>query len=721
MAMQFLHPKFLYALGLLAIPIIIHLFNLRKVVTVYFSNVRLLQALSITTKSYSKIKNWIVLLLRLLALFFLVLAFAQPILPPSKAQIIKTGTPVSIYLDNSFSMESDGAQGQLLEAGKRAAADIVSAYPPATRFQLLTNELLGSQQRLLTKDDFLRQLDEVHPAPEWRSLHQIMARQKSALLAQSNIGIAYILSDFQKANNTKSQVTDTGVNYFFIPLHPNTPSNISIDTCWFNSPVHRVGQPEQLHFKLHNFGDHLIENIPVRCEINAKARATAVFSLKPHAILDTFLTYTPLKSGIQQGLIELTDQPVRFDDKYYFSYSITTTYSVLEIGNSNNSSVFKLFGHDSITHYRFMHPDQVDYSQLYAANLVILNAPNNISDGMVSELRKYLQQGGSLFLIPPSTQTPTTSTPNTSTPTNTPTNSPNSNNPTTNNPNTNNPNTRGTSTSLASFNDALVALHLPTLGNADTNQTAISYLNLQSDFYAGVFGKVPQNMAFPKVKQYYTFHTNTLRSAETLLGLQNGHPFLTVFQLGKGKVYLCASPFINSWSEFQTNALFVPTLFQALFQSRAYNQLAYNIGQSSTVDLPNNTNAESATSLAFKQINGNFEAIAESLPLDGRLAIVIPQLTREAGNYNLLSGKDTIMGISLNFNRHESDLEVLSTEQLQQLVEQLKPIHCQVVDAPTGTLKAVVNEMALGTQLWKLCIIFVLVFLIAETLLQRFL
>jgi hypothetical protein len=44
------------------------------------------------------------------------------------------------YIDNSFSMESVGTNGQLLDEAKRKAHEIAAAYSAADRFQLLTND-----------------------------------------------------------------------------------------------------------------------------------------------------------------------------------------------------------------------------------------------------------------------------------------------------------------------------------------------------------------------------------------------------------------------------------------------------------------------------------------------------------------------------------------------------------------------------------------------------
>ena len=79
--MNFLYPAFLFGLFSLAVPVIIHLFNFRKYKKVYFTNVRFLKELKQESESKSKLKNYLILASRLLALTCLVLAFAQPFIP----------------------------------------------------------------------------------------------------------------------------------------------------------------------------------------------------------------------------------------------------------------------------------------------------------------------------------------------------------------------------------------------------------------------------------------------------------------------------------------------------------------------------------------------------------------------------------------------------------------------------------------------------------------
>src|SRR5580693_1957303 len=113
--MNFLFPSFLYALSAISIPIIIHLFNFRKFKKINFTNVRFIKEVKRDTKSRSRLKHILVLLMRILAIVFLVIAFAQPYIPIAKNAIVESERVVSVYIDNSFSMDAVSKNGTLLE------------------------------------------------------------------------------------------------------------------------------------------------------------------------------------------------------------------------------------------------------------------------------------------------------------------------------------------------------------------------------------------------------------------------------------------------------------------------------------------------------------------------------------------------------------------------------------------------------------------------------
>ena len=121
--MQFYHPEVLYALALLIIPILVHLFQLRRFQKEYFTNVKFLKKISLQTRKSSRIKKWLILSTRLLALACIILAFAQPYIPSEKSD----SSPIEtvIYLDNSYSMQALGKKGRLLE---RSIQELLEFY-----------------------------------------------------------------------------------------------------------------------------------------------------------------------------------------------------------------------------------------------------------------------------------------------------------------------------------------------------------------------------------------------------------------------------------------------------------------------------------------------------------------------------------------------------------------------------------------------------------------
>ena len=133
--MHFKYPEILYFLFLLVIPIIVHLFQLRRFKKEYFTNVRFLKNLVVQTRKSSQLKKWLLLITRMLLLAALIIAFAQPF--SDARDTSNTNNSLFIILDNSFSMQAKGEKGELL---KRSVEDILQEIPENQTFSLLTND-----------------------------------------------------------------------------------------------------------------------------------------------------------------------------------------------------------------------------------------------------------------------------------------------------------------------------------------------------------------------------------------------------------------------------------------------------------------------------------------------------------------------------------------------------------------------------------------------------
>src|SRR5579872_4885609 len=291
--MHFLYPAFLFALAALAIPVIIHLFNFRKYQKVYFSNVQFLKEIQEQQASRRNLKERLILASRLLAILFLVLAFARPFIPGKNVANSGKQQVISIFVDNSYSMQALNKEGTLLDEAKRRAKEIASAYSINDRFQLLTQDFEGKHQRLLSRDEFNDAVDAVKISPQSRSLQQIADRQQSLLAEQRGaMHSAYILSDFQKnMADGKAIKTDSTIKYNLVQLKASELPNVAVDSVWMLTAVHRPGESEKMVVKLHNYAGEKAEKIPLKLVINNEQKALGAYTISPRSVQDDTLSF----------------------------------------------------------------------------------------------------------------------------------------------------------------------------------------------------------------------------------------------------------------------------------------------------------------------------------------------------------------------------------------------------------------------------------------------
>ena len=687
--MQFVNPVFLFALGALAIPILIHLFNFRKYKKVYFTNIHFLQEIQQETKKQSQLRQLLILLARLLAVACLVFAFAQPYLPASRQQKRITGQrAVSIYIDNSFSMDAIATEGKLLDVAKTKALEIASAYSQSDIFQLVTSDFEGRHQQFAAREEFRKMVEEVKVSPSLKMLTDVIGRQNDFLAENRKMGCdAYLISDFQK--NTSSMVQakpDSNISWFLVPLTAEKRNNLYIDTVFFLSPVHQPGQPVSLRVRIHNASDEPLEKIPVKLTVNSVQKALASFSAAANSTTEVSLPYTENPSGLQSGEVEIIDYPIVYDDKFYFSYPVLPSIPVLCISEkAGNSYLNALFDSDSSIRYTNSQVRQLDYNSLFANSLLILNSPEEISSGLAQELTRFVKTGGSLVIFPP------------------------------------------LNGKTESYNTLSASFSMPGFAGTDTARQRISGINVESNIYSDVFekngsGKVvlPDNIDLPMVKKHYRLLQEIRSDGEVLLKLQNGNPFLVSAKAGKGRVYLFSAPADEAWSMFPKHMIFVPTMYKIAMLSNPAPPLFYVTGENETIQVPADSVSESNI-FKLKKIGSGYEVIPEIKKLGSGVSLLTHDQIREAGFYSITRGNKPVAGAAFNFNRKESDLNCYTPSDLEQQISRLPTKDIRILREKKSSLTREIHQIKQGTPLWKLFIFLTLLFIAAEIALIRFL
>ena len=123
--MSFLQPAMLIALPLIALPIVIHLINQRRFQTVQWGAMQFLLAANRMSRGYARIRQWLILAARTLAVAALIFAISRPL--SSGWLGVAGGGQVDttiILLDRSPSMNQAGPGGvSKLEAGVAKLVD----------------------------------------------------------------------------------------------------------------------------------------------------------------------------------------------------------------------------------------------------------------------------------------------------------------------------------------------------------------------------------------------------------------------------------------------------------------------------------------------------------------------------------------------------------------------------------------------------------------------
>ena len=678
--MHFLNPLFLFGFFALSIPIIVHLYNFRRYKIVYFSNLSYLKELHQETKKHSQLKQLLILIARLLAITCLVLAFAQPYFSAS-TKVLYSKNHVNVYVDNSFSMEAASLNGSLLNDAVNKAREIAMQYDPSDVFQLLTNDFELKHQRWVNRDEFLEFLTQIKISPATKKLSADINKQISSFQeAKASNKLMYVLSDFQKnSTNFSDFKRDTSLFASLIPIQSKQINNIYIDSCWMYSPVIQKGQPIQMLCRIRNASVVDVEKVPLKLTVNKLQKALASFDLKAGESTEIALRFMPDINYIQLGEIEISDYPIIYDDKFYFSFNIEPQIPILVLNqNQENPYISKLFLNDTMFRLVNNAVGNIDYSGLKNYRLVILNGLTKIQDGLSDELIKFVENGGSLSVFP------------------------------------------GEDMGSDGYKDFLSSIGSTPYEGIDTINAKASEINLLHSIYHDVFEKLPENIDLPLVNSHYIFKKQNSSMLEPLVKLNNGDIFIASQSIGKGKLYLFTTPVDKAWTSFFEHAIWVPTLLKMAFLSLPNSSLFKVMGDDNVIEI-NNFNLSGDMNIKLKSAVGNFEMVPTYRNVENNFQILLQQQLPEAGNYLITTEGKNITGVSFNYNRMESDRAVYSPDELNTLIKNSNLPNYQVLNVGNKSITKEMLSQQQGLKLWKIFVVFCLLFFTAEVLLIRFL
>ena len=677
--MKFAHPEILWALFALAIPVIVHLFNFRRFKRIVFTNVAFLKEVQQETKSKSRLRHLLILSARLLAMAAIVFAFAQPYIPVGDNDTSGTIRTVSVYIDNSFSMEAESRDGRLLDLAKEKAIEVVSAYQATDKFQLLTNDFEGRHQRLNSQEDVLEMIDDVQASNVSRKLGDVVQRQQDLLLQESEgAATIYVFSDLQKSSHDIEGFTpDSLITVNFLPEQAVEGVNCWVDSVWFDTPVRLLNQPEILRLRIRSNTTEQLENIPMSLSINGAGKTVGSFSISPESYTDTALFFTNTAGGFIDGTLSIQDHPVVYDDSWYFGYEVAKKIRVLSINGENKGEAIRsIFGNDPFYEFESVDSRNVEFGNLNSFDFIILNEVKSLSSGLADAIIEGVNDGGSAFIIP------------------------------------------AVQAEKGEYNRLLDGLAAPQISEWVARESKVANINLDHELYKGVFEKIPGNIDLPITQGYYGFSSASRSSDEELMRLQDGSPFIFEVKTGAGRAYVSAVPLTTSISNLVQHAIFVPTTLRMAEFSKSSGITSFTIGSDQVVKLKGNVLVGDQT-YTMQSADGGLEFIPGYRQVHGHTEIFMQDQNTGAGNYHLMLGDSVVSAIGLNYDRNESKLEAYDIAGWKDQLSVYNWNNANVVDTTIETVSNTVEQLESGKKLWDRFIWLALIALVIELLLIK--
>ena len=657
---NFLNSNVLWGLFAIAIPIIIHLFNLRRVKRVEFSNTSLLRRVKEESSAKRKPVELLILMSRVLGVVLLILTFARPVYKDAQNDLSLQGE-VLLYLDNSFSLSVKDQGGQsAFDNAYNLSQDLVNAYPDGTIFRFIENAYSNSIATEFTKSSLTDNLTEIQQVGVDRSFEEISNRQKGQAIS----GDVYLVSDFQNSQGLSLLSADTTSNYFLVPAIGSDYSNVFVDSVFLQNTFLSGSVTNLLKVRLRR-NDRSINQVNLKLYIDDRLSGTNQISFGDDLIMDYDFEIPLADQAINEIRISLDDPGLAFDNDYYLAINQLDKIRVLDLYESNTPSfVSSLFDDNDLFQFERGNSNALDNQQIESADFIIINQLSAYSNQLSNAIAGSIDNGKTVLVIP---------------------------------------------------SEKIAAIELNRIGLSvvgDTRQRVVLDIpNYENPFFEGVFVENSQNLEMPDASILYRLVNEEL----SYLTFKNGRSFLSKV-LSNGSLFFFASSFDESLTTFPNHALFVPVLYKLALGSKANLSNLYYSTDDETIVYPiSGQNKNNIYALRRDDVS----LIPDQRQEENRLIMEIPKDQISAGHYELVLNDIAIGTLAFNIPKEESDIHSIDFDYLTELSAASNVTLLN--NAGGQSVGEEIRSGIDGIPLWKYALLGALLFLFLEIILIRYL
>ena len=708
--MSFLNPAILFGIAAVSIPILIHLFNLRKVQKMEFSTLMFIKELQKTKLKRIKLKQLILLALRCLAIIFLVLAFAKPVYKGFAGNDSGQKT-VLIFLDDSFSMNVKDEKGSYFEQAKKTLESILSNYKENDEVYFIPTSEVKMKTKNIFYDSFA---DIIDSAGKLELSDKSASMDEVALLANELIRNSrnltkevYIISDFQNSNfNTDggnvSGLNNEGVNLYLMNLGDREANNLSLDDFEIVSKIVDKDRNVKLRVNLTNHNKFNVMNKTLSLFVDGERVTEKVSDAGSLSNNEVEFDFTPKSTGSLTGYIELaqsdaSEDEVVEDNRIYFSLYIPEEFNVLMIGDDPSSERFidaafssaeSLLSDSSFNREKFVNVEQSSTigDNLSSKDLVMITGKRQFSEDEAMSLKNYVENGGGVFLFPLQDI------------------------------DINNYN----DVLLSKFNSVRITGRQDVNGVDFENGLGFEKLDYEHPLLSEVFKNEKlsittdvSNIESPNIRSYYDIVRGEGSSA--IMTLNNKKDFLVESKLGDGKILISSVPADLTMSDFPLKPIFAPLVIRSVFYlgNNFDYKKNYTIGDINIVNTRNLENVTQIESPGREVVDLDAPAVTS-----GYFAFPYDNYSEKAGIYTLLDSSGSKFSFAVNKSAIESNFEKMGTGDIEDYFRSRGFENVGII-SEAGELQYKINEARVGKDLSIYFLLLTIACVLAELFLSK--
>ncbi len=698
--MIFLNPALLFGLLAASIPVLIHLLNLRKLKRIDFSTLTFLKELQKNKIRKIKLKQWLLLVLRVLIILFLVTAFARPTLKGVAigGTTSAAKTTAVFILDNTASMSVVDNKGSYLNQAKAVIKEILSQMQQGDESALV---LVGNPNNNDIKTtsnlaDFQKQVDAVKISDVSGYLNNAIIKAAKILSGSNNFNKEiYVLSDFQEGRLAEqnslsdlSQILNDKVRIYSIPLEIDSHNfsnkkifNVGIDSIKLNTQLFDDNKPLDFSVTITNYSAEPANNLVVSIFIDGERSSQQSVTIGPGDSKIISLQAQAKQSGYINAYAEIEDDDILQDNRRYINFFIPKKIPIIIFSDDPPDTRYvdlalSAAGSGQIIDITEKNLTQLNSTNLSPYSLIVIIGSENASS--FTNLISYITNGGSVLLMP------------------------------------------GSKSTLQNFQEITKAISVPSPKNSVgkindiSNPVYFDKEDLDHPLFQDIFqGNQVKKIESPQI--YYHFNLTTEGKGVNIISLMDGSSFLGEYRLGKGAVMLFNTAPILSWSNFPLKNLFAPLITKSIFylSSNENNESQIIAGNPVEINLQNNASPQ----LRIEEPGNNEDYI--DLKNKSSQKYISFANTNAIGIYKVFAGTKIIDEFSVNSDPAESVVKYYNSKAFEDYLKKINFKGKYFNIDKNDNISKVIMQARFGSELWKYFLLIALILALFEMAVAR--